>query len=188
MNKDEKNSTSIIQDEWIRWLALTTTILAVFAAVSSMKGSLNATRLQISTTKESNQWQLYQAKSIKKYLMQLQQDDFKAQSMTETNAEKKVYLNKKLQSYNEKIEQYEQEEKLIKVEAENINKEQGDFKLRNIQFSNAVMLLQVAIMLSSIATLLKKNVLWYVGMIFGALGIVFMINGFTLALKFLYNI
>ena len=92
MKKTEKSSSPIIQDRWVRWVALTTTVLAVCAAVSSMKGSSNSTKVQIWTTKESNQWQFYQAKSIKKYLMQLQQDNFKAQCMNEPDSQKKYIM------------------------------------------------------------------------------------------------
>ena len=181
----EKKNPPIIQDKWVRWVALTTTILAVCAAISSMKGSSNSTKVQIWTTKESNQWQFYQSKSIKKYLMQLQQDDFKVQYMTEGNSVKKEYYGSRMKYYDEKIKQYEEEEKGIMGEAKKLNADQDIFKKRNGQFSDAVMFLQVAIMLSSIAALLKKNILWYVGLVFGAAGIFFMVNGFTLTFSFL---
>ncbi|MCX5776731.1 MAG: DUF4337 domain-containing protein [Candidatus Firestonebacteria bacterium] len=183
--KENKSNVPIIQDTWVRWVALTTTILAVCAAISSMKGSSNSTKVQIWTTKEANQWQFYQSKSIKKYLMQLQQDDFKAQNMNESVSPKKTYYDGRLKYYGEKIKQYEEEEKGIMNEAKKLSTEQEDFKKRGGQFSNAVMLLQVAIMLSSIAALLKKNPLWYVGLAFGVVGIIFMINGFTLTFTML---
>jgi len=183
--KEEQKSEAIIKDRWTRWVALTTTILAVCAAFSSMKGGGYSTKVQLWTTKESNQWQYYQAKSIKKYLMQLQSDSFKAQEMTESNSGKKEFLAKKMKGYEEKIKQYEGEEKEITEGAKKLSAEQEDFKAHGGQFGQAVMLLQVAIMLSSIAALLKKPALWYVGLAFGLAGIVYMINGFTLAVKLL---
>ncbi|MEI6035428.1 MAG: DUF4337 family protein [Verrucomicrobiae bacterium] len=48
------------QELWIKWVALTTTILAVCAAIGSLNGSSYSTRAQVLTTQESNQWSYFQ--------------------------------------------------------------------------------------------------------------------------------
>jgi len=53
------------KETWIQWVALTATILAGCAAISSLKASSYSTRVQIHTTKEANHWAYYQSKSIK---------------------------------------------------------------------------------------------------------------------------
>jgi hypothetical protein len=42
------------------------------------------------------------------------------------------------------------------------------------------MLFQISIMLSSVGALLKKQRLWYGGLVFGVAGLVYMVNGFLL--------
>ena len=46
-------------------MALTTTVLAVAAAISSLRASSYSTKVQIHTTREANQWAYFQSKSIK---------------------------------------------------------------------------------------------------------------------------
>jgi hypothetical protein len=47
------------KDSWTQWVALTTTILAVCAAISSLKGGGYSTRVQLATTVEANTWAYY---------------------------------------------------------------------------------------------------------------------------------
>ena len=52
--------------------------------------------------------------------------------------------------------------------------------LHSQAFGVAVILLQLAILLSSIAALMKKKMVWYLALIFGAVGAVYFANGFYL--------
>jgi predicted Na+-dependent transporter len=47
----------------------------------------------------------------------------------------------------------------------------------------AVIFLQIAILLSSIAPLMKGKPVWLLGLITGAFGIVYFVNGFWLFIK-----
>jgi hypothetical protein len=49
-------------------------------------------------------------------------------------------------------------------------------------FGMAVIFLQIAILLSSIAALLKKKIVWTLGLVTGVLGIMYFVNGFFLFL------
>jgi len=40
------------------------------------------------------------------------------------------------------------------------------------------MLLQIAIMMSSVGALIKRPIMWVIGLGFGAIGLVYMLNGF----------
>jgi hypothetical protein len=46
-----------------------------------------------------------------------------------------------------------------------------------------VIFLQIAILLSSIAALMKKKPVWVLGLITGAFGVVYFLNGFFLFIK-----
>src|SRR5512146_2492909 len=62
-----------LKERWTQLVALTTTVLAVCAAISSLKGGGYATRVQVATTRENDKWSQYQAKSIKQNLYQVEQ-------------------------------------------------------------------------------------------------------------------
>jgi divalent metal cation (Fe/Co/Zn/Cd) transporter len=55
-----------------------------------------------------------------------------------------------------------------------------DAQLHSKIFGMAVIFLQISILLSSIAALLKKKPIWYLGLVVGAVGLVYFANGFLL--------
>jgi hypothetical protein len=169
------------KEKWLQWVALTTTILAVCAAISSLKSSSYSTRVQIQTTKEANNWAYYQSKSIKEHNFNLNRDILSAIRLSEAkNPRLQKYLSAKIKDYSDEIARYDKEKEQIKSEADKINQEQEIFKLHNTNFALAVMILQIAIMLSAVAALIKKKILWYAGMVLGTLGCFYMMNGFLL--------
>src|SRR4051794_18145381 len=52
-------------ERWISWVALSTAILAVLAAISALLSSKHANEAMMSQIQASDQWSYYQAKSIK---------------------------------------------------------------------------------------------------------------------------
>jgi hypothetical protein len=168
------------KESWIQWVALTTTILAVCAAISSLRASSYSTRVQISTTKEANQWAYYQSKSIKENTYQSIRDILVGIRLLEAkNPKAHKFLSDKIKKYDEEIGRYEKEKAGIKKDAENIAKEQEVLKKKNSEFALAVMLLQIAIMASAVGALIKKKLLWFVGLAVGIWGLVYMAIGFV---------
>ena len=169
------------KETWIQWVALTTTILAVCAAISSLKSSSYSTKVQIHTTKEANHWAYYQSKSIKEHSFQLNRDILNyANLLGNSNPKVEQFLAAKIKDYDREIKRYDQEKKQIKTEAETIIKEQELLKKHNAAFALAVMLLQIAIMMSAVAALIKRKMMWVAGLAFSAVGLVYMANGFFL--------
>lgn len=169
------------KETWIQWVALATTILAVCAAISSLKASGYSTRVQIHTTKEANHWAYYQSKSIKGHSFQLNRDILNyANLLGSPNPQVQQFLAAKIKDYDKEINRYDQEKKQIKTEAETIIKEQELLKRHNAAFALAVMLLQIAIMMSAVAALIKRKMMWVAGLAFSAVGLVYMANGFFL--------
>lgn len=169
------------KEKWIMGVALTTTVLAVCAAISSLRAGAYSTKIQICTTKEANSWAYYQSKSIKEHSYELQRDAFKAYRLLgEGNPEARGFIEEKLQGYEREISRYEKERQQIKKEAEDLIVEQELLKQHNGNFALAVMLLQIAILMSSVAALIKRKAMWFVGLAFGVLGLVYMSNGFFL--------
>jgi len=168
------------KETWIQWVALTTTVLAVCAAISSLKTSSYSTRVQIFTTREANQWAYYQAKSIKEHSFRLNRDVLTGVRLETKNPGVQKYLAGKIKEYDGEISRYDKEKEQIKKEAEDLVRQQELLKRHNGAFALATMLLQIAIMCSAVGALVKKKILWYAGLLLGAWGVVYMANGFFL--------
>ena len=63
--KKDAPSAAPAPDAWTKWVALSTTILAVCAAFATLKGGSFSTKTQLATVTASNKWAYYQAKSLK---------------------------------------------------------------------------------------------------------------------------
>ncbi|MGE5307471.1 MAG: DUF4337 domain-containing protein [Deltaproteobacteria bacterium] len=172
--------SELFQEKWVKWVALSTTVLAVCAAISSLKGGGYSTRIQLSTTLENSKWSYYQAKSIKQNMMQSQRDLFALYAFKESDPEAKKMIDGKLKQCEAEVARYEKEKEQIKTEAESIAREQDVLKKHAGNFGIAVMFLQIAIMLSSVGTLLKRREVWITGLAIGVFGLVYMANGFFL--------
>lgn len=171
---DDKKNT------WVQWVALTTTILAVCAAISSLKGGGYSTKVQLSTTVESNKWAYYQAKSIKQHLSEMEARQLEVIFASTTTADARQAAEARVAAARAEARRYEGEKAAIKAEAEGLQKDETENKRHGAAFGQAVMLLQIAITLSSVGALIKKPVMWYVGLAFGAAGLLYMANGFLL--------
>ena len=171
---------ALLNDKWTQGVALCTTILAVSAAISSLKGGGYSTKIQLNTTLEVNRWSYFQAKSIKQHSLELQHDEFALRHLTEQNAEAQKFIEAKLASYDKDIARYNKEKDEIKADAERLTVEEKDAKQHGGNFGMAVMLLQIAIMLSSVSALTQLRWLWHIGLFMGAVGLFYMANGFFL--------
>src|ERR1700682_3032230 len=89
-------------EQWISWVALSTAILAVLAAIAGLLSGKHANEAMMSQIEASDQWSYYQAKSIKASVL-----DAKI-SLAAVADEKD----------REKAARYEEEQKDIKKEAE----------------------------------------------------------------------
>ena len=166
------------QETWIKWVALTTTILAVCAAIGSLKGGSYSTRTQLLTTQESDKWSYYQAKSIKQHLYEMKREIFQVQLVNNPSPEAKDKITGMLKGFDENIAKYDKEKEDIRKKAEDLSKEQEDLKRHGGNFGLAVMFFQIAIMLSAIGSLLKQKYAWVIGLCMGAVGLVYFANGF----------
>ncbi len=174
----EAKPAPVLKERWTQWVALTTTILAVCAAISSLKGGGYSTKVQLATTRENDKWAQYQSKSIKQNLFAVEQDLLQVQALDAKAPEAKAAIAARLAKLQAEIERYDKEKGDIKTAAEGIQKEQAEYQRHGGNFGLAVMLLQIAIMLSSVGALIKKPSMWAVGLVFGLAGLTYMANGF----------
>ncbi len=165
---------------WIQLVALTTTILAVCAAISSLKGGGYSTSVQLATTAEANKWAYFQAKSIKQHLSQMEARQLEVVLASTTASEARQAAEARRAAAAAEAQRYDGEKNAIKAQAEALQQEEEHNKRHAGAFGQAVMLLQIAITLSSVGALIKRPAMWWVGLVFGAAGLLYMADGFWL--------
>jgi hypothetical protein len=170
------------RDKWLNFLALTTVIIALGATMSTLSVGKFSNRGILKQTQASNQWAYYQAKSIKTYLYELQKEKLETDLKLSPNIDEGVRneYEQKITKYGEQIRRYEQEKIDIQGQAQSLEKERDQAMVHSQQFGLAVIFLQLAILMSSIASLMKKKLMWVVGLMVGLLGFLYFANGYLL--------
>ena len=168
------------RDQWTRYVSLTMVVIAVLAAIATLKGGAFSTRTlkemneaTFNQAKASDQWSFYQANSIKQKLYQIELDHLTAAPAPDAAEVAKLKT---------KVDKYEKEKTDIMAEA--TRDEAARDAARQTATSAAehsrkmglsITLFQVAIALGAMALIVKKKYLWVVSTTFGALAIAQMI-------------
>ena len=168
------------KEQWTQWVALTTTILAVCAAISSLKGGSYSTKVQLATTQEVNAWSYFQSKSIKQHVTAAQRDLLEVQVAEARTPEGKKLAEARLEQAVAEVARYDKEKAEAMEKAKALNAEEDVNKRHGGQFGQAVMLLQIAITLSAVGALIKRQPMWWAGLACGVGGLVYMANGYLL--------
>ncbi len=167
-------ATGPLKERWVQWVALTTTVLAVCAAISSLKAGGYSTKVQLATARESDRWAQYQAKSIKQNLLSVEKSLLEIQIFEARSPDARQAIAKRLGGLDGEIGRYDKEKGELRADAEALQKAQAEYQRHGTALGLAVMLLQIAIMLSSVGALIKKPSMWAVGLLFGAAGLWYM--------------
>src|SRR5213075_2347167 len=146
---------------WISWVALSTAILAVLAAIAGLLSGKHANEAMMAQIEASDQWSYYQAKSIKASVL-----DAKMTLTAEATEKDK-----------EKAAQYQEEQAEIKREAEHKEVEAKSNFHKHEVFARAVTMFQIAIAIAAISALTRRRRYWIVSMILGGIGCVFLVLG-----------
>ena len=161
--KDAPAAPSPAPDAWTKWVALSTTILAVCAAFATLKGGSFSTKTQLATVNASNKWAYYQAKSLKETARDTESTIIKVIEAAAPTAEAKAAARKAVDHADEEIRRYKAEKAEIMKDAQYLDAEAAYSQARGGNFGLAIMFLQIAIMLSAIAALMKKKSFWKIG-------------------------
>ena len=170
------------KERWLNYLSLSTVILAVCATLATFKGGSFSTRSVMSQTQADDQWAFYQAKGLKASLYEIQKErlEMELQEGTVATPVGIASHKEKIAAYTDKITRYTSEKNVIEEEAKHMEIVREDAQRHAQVFGIAVIFLQIAILLSSIAALLKKKMVWYLGVVLGLVGVVYFANGFLL--------
>src|ERR1035437_6519658 len=156
-----------LKEKWQGWLALSTAIMAVLAALTTLYMGKFSSRAILAQGQESDQWAYYQAKSIKGHTFDINRKTLELQFLAQKglSPEAAAEFRKTIQKYGEETKRYEAEKKEIKEKADGIAKAKLKAQDMGGNFAYALIFLQIALMLSSISSLTKRHYLWYIALI-----------------------
>jgi len=149
------------RERWISWVALSTAILAVLAAITGLLSGQHANEAMMNQIEASDQWAYYQAKGIKAAVL-----DAKMTLSSAPNEQDKS-----------KAERYQEEQAEIQNEAKAKETEAKTHFHRHETFAHGVTMFQIAIAVAAISALTAKRRFWLVSLVFGAVGCVFLVLG-----------
>jgi uncharacterized protein DUF4337 len=161
LHEHVQESAEHSSEKWISWVALSTAVLAVLAAIAGLLSGKHANEAVMSQIQASDQWSYYQAKSIKSAVLDA----------------KMSLANAADEKDRAKAAKYEEEQAEIKSEAEHKETEAKTNFHKHEVLARGVTMFQIAIAIAAISALTKKRRFWIVSLLFGAIGCVFLVLG-----------
>ena len=159
LHEHVKESAEHTGEAWISWVALSTAILAVLAAIASLLAGEYANEAMMNQIETSSQWSYYQAKSIKSAVVDV-----------------KIALSGTPDEQDQsKRARYDKEQEEIKSEAEHKQAAAKSFFHKHEVFARGVTMFQIAIAIAAISALTKRRRFWIVSLLFGAVGCIFLV-------------
>lgn len=159
---------------WLEYVALTTALLAVFAAVAALQATSLVNEGMMSQIKASDTWAEFQASREKYHLYSVALDGILDREVATPSraaaARATQYRAKIADEVGKQLERSAEARRLENESAAQLHKQH--------YFEYSVGLIQVAIALSAVAALAKVKPVWYVGLVAGAGGIGLFAAGF----------
>jgi hypothetical protein len=166
---------------WVDHAARTTAVLAVMAAVSSGQYANQFSRTILAQAEASDAWSYYQAKSIKRHLVQAQSELLTALAITQPAAA--ADLSKLQANDSAAVRKYDAELVDIRVRAEKVEADKRLHERQGTWFQGAFIILQAGVVLCTIASSSRRKELWAVAIVLGVTGLAVVVYGFFLGLK-----
>jgi len=157
-------------ERWTLGVALSCALLAGMAAVSSMNAGHYANEAMISQIESANQWNYFQAKSIKEAQLRTKVEILSALGQPMPEADKT------------KTAEYSREKEKIQQKAEELGREARHFLHTHHILAHSVTMFQIAIAVGAISVLTRRRAFWFVSLGFGVVGLLFVAQS-VLALR-----
>lgn len=170
-------------EAWVGGVALSTAVIAVFAAVTTLYVGKFSSRAVLFKAEESNQWAYFQAKSIKGHTYEIQKERLELEVLSSGGRISPKAARKcqeMLAEYKGNIVRYDKEKAEIREKAETLGAQGKIAQERAGDFGYGLIFLQISIMLSSVAALTRKRMLWYFGLLSVLGGVFFFLDGIFL--------
>lgn len=176
---DESVENAERAPRWIRYLSLSTAMIAVFAAVASLESGSNSneailekSEAMLNQSRASDQWAYFQSKGMKSALAASQAE------IVFDRADVATRLRADADRYTREADEIQAKAKELEAKVEENNRASEDLMEHHHRFAIAVTLLQIAIALSAIAALARRRPLWFLGLGVSAAGIAMFVRGF----------
>jgi hypothetical protein len=145
-------------DRWILGVALSSALLATFAAIASMSSGHYSTEAMVSQIESANQWSYFQSKSIKESQLKSKMELLEALGKPANDADRA------------KAAEYQQEKAEIEKKAGELAHEAKHFLHTHHLLARCVTLFQIGIAVGAISALTRRKAFWLVSLCFGAAG------------------
>jgi hypothetical protein len=157
------------KEAWTKYVSLTVVVFAVIGSIASQWGGGFSSKTQMSQAQASDQWNFYQAQSVKQHM-------FESMRPLLPKSGDDAEIAKAKKDFEAKIADYEARKAKIKADAELLEKRRDLATQAGGKMGTAVSCFSVAIATASLCMLTKKKPLWFCSMVFAAVGIVLMIS------------
>ena len=150
-------------------VAVAVVICAVFLALCKVKDDNIVQAMQAAQVEKLDNWNFFQAKSIKQHAYELQVESAEAQHLA---------LGATLDKWKAEIGRYDKEKAEIKKKAEDAQKEYDDLGFRDDQFDLSDALLGLAVALFALASLVRSKWVFGFASLIAACGFIMGLAGF----------
>jgi hypothetical protein len=147
------------KEKWTLLVALSTALMAVLAAGAGLLAGHHANEALIERVKASDDWNLYQSKSIKQ----------------EIAVNTDLILHS--QAHSVAIAKYDKDKADAMKDAREAEYASEEHLGKHVPLASAVTAFQIAIAISAISILTRRKKLWYGGLLLTVIGVVFFILG-----------
>ncbi len=147
-------------DRWIFGVALSSALLATFAAIASMSSGHYSTEAMMAQIESANQWSYFQSKSIKEAQLRSKMELLDALGKPASGADQA------------KAAEYQKEKTEIEAKAGELAREAKHFLHTHHLLARCVTMFQIGIAVGAISALTRRKAFWLVSLCFGGVGIV----------------
>lgn len=164
-NEHARDAVAEGKEKWVLYVALTTAVVAVLAAVSGLLAGDHADEAMLAQMRSSDGWAFYQAKGIK------------AEILNSTNTTLAALGKAAIAETAGQIAKDKKEQVKIMQAAKEQQKESDWHIARHGVLARAVTLFQVAIAIGAISIITKRKSLWLASVLFALAGFFFLLSG-----------
>jgi Domain of unknown function (DUF4337) len=157
------------RERWALGVALSSALLAGFAAVASLMAGHHANEAMMSQIESADQWSYFQSKSIKEAQLKSKADILNAVGKPAPGADES------------KVAEYEREKEQIQKKAEDFEKDAQKHLRTHEGLASSVTMFQIAIAVGAISVLMRRRSFWLASLVVGAIGICFLVQSLVAA-------
>ena len=156
-------------------ISVTMAILAVCVAVVSLLCHRSHTEELLMQNRATDQWAYYQAKNIR-----LHNYDMGLDLLPLIEFKDKEQAGKVQEKYKAQVNRYTKEQAEIEEQAKDFEGESARAQRKADRFDMGEVFLEIALVITSLALLSRKQIFWFLGMIFGVAGLAVAMTGYLM--------